>query len=98
MMCSLSDTSGFNSQPPEGGWSELAIELDMLTLFQLTAARRRLVLNAKHGGRVRRRFNSQPPEGGWGLPPKSAHCLRSFNSQPPEGGWLDCWACICVLQ
>ena len=56
-------------------------------MFQLTAARRRLV-NHPISIKVCASFNSQPPEGGW-QPRQSRCCLRRcFNSQPPEGGWL----------
>ena len=58
-----------------------------LSLFQLTAARRRLVLQPSITLPVslfqltaaRRRLAAPPP-----------HCRRlwGFNSQPPEGGWL----------
>ena len=34
---------GFNSQPPEGGWTVIVTETPRPDLFQLTAARRRLV-------------------------------------------------------
>ena len=57
-------SSGFNSQPPEGGWPVSIETLENNSLFQLTAARRRLGQHLRntannHG------FNSQPPEGGW---------------------------------
>ena len=55
--------------------------------FQLTAARRRLVIVVPLLCASKLRFNSQPPEGGW----KKGCGLGSgricFNSQPPEGGW-----------
>ena len=35
-------SSGFNTQPPEGGWHCRAVNSDMAWLFQHTAARRRL--------------------------------------------------------
>ena len=35
--------SGFNSQPPEGGWAKKLRRFMILCVFQLTAARRRLV-------------------------------------------------------
>ena len=38
----------FNSQPPEGGWASYIFSLNFVPLFQLTAARRRLVI--KRGG------------------------------------------------
>ena len=59
--------TGFNSQPPEGGWV-LKIRKELRDgWFQLTAARRRL---AKRRGAINPtgRFNSQPPEGGWARP------------------------------
>ena len=56
-------------------------------MFQLTAARRRLVIVVPLLCASKLRFNSQPPEGGW----KKGCGLGSgricFNSQPPEGGW-----------
>ena len=36
-------TIRFNSQPPEGGWQYLIDNAEQFGLFQLTAARRRLV-------------------------------------------------------
>ena len=55
----------FNTQPPEGGWKIQRQHFPKLTVFQHTAARRRL-------GRQRHQtppdcigFNTQPPEGGW---------------------------------
>ena len=55
----------FNTQPPEGGWSELEVEMQK-RLFQHTAARRRLLIRlipvfCSNG------FNTQPPEGGWSV-------------------------------
>ena len=32
----------FNSQPPEGGWNQNLTQIQTISLFQLTAARRRL--------------------------------------------------------
>ena len=54
----------FNTQPPEGGWEKIQVLKIRLTLFQHTAARRRLVagIPSKTG---RHSFNTQPPEGGW---------------------------------
>ena len=36
--------AGFNSQPPEGGWTRDVLPVPMLPVFQLTAARRRLAV------------------------------------------------------
>ena len=55
-------------------------------MFQLTAARRRLV-NHPISIKVCASFNSQPPEGGWAAENGYQYWRRSFNSQPPEGGW-----------
>ena len=56
--------------------------------FQHTAARRRLGVFGRAGGRSCQGFNTQPPEGGWGC--RSAHAAKDccFNTQPPEGGWI----------
>ena len=70
--------NGFNTQPPEGGWTTTRQSLLASNKFQHTAARRRL-------GRwsvclwVRRYcFNTQPPEGGWSLSQKP--CSIRFRS------------------
>ena len=77
----------FNSQPPEGGWRIQYFSTYNAAMFQLTAARRRLVIVVPLLCASKLRFNSQPPEGGW----KKGCGLGSgricFNSQPPEGGW-----------
>ena len=57
--------SGFNSQPPEGGWVIRDIKGDEVQTFQLTAARRRLVVLHQVSVSMITSFNSQPPEGGW---------------------------------
>ena len=54
----------FNSQPREGGWSHCARSLTGTSLFQLTAARRRLAESLR-AATACKRFNSQPREGGW---------------------------------
>ena len=54
----------FNSQPPEGGWGKQRQLIHQQHMFQLTAARRRLVYNY-FGIKELKCFNSQPPEGGW---------------------------------
>ena len=57
--------NSFNSQPPEGGWLPLSERVLAACLFQLTAARRRLVQLVQAAVVIGHRFNSQPPEGGW---------------------------------
>ena len=78
----------FNTQPPEGGCMRLRSLLSYSTLFQHTAARRRL----RHpGARLGKRFfvstHSRPKAAARAraLMPSKA---RSFNTQPPEGGCL----------
>ena len=78
----------FNTQPPEGGWPVFPVTARPRTLFQHTAARRRLAVTAatvqvlglfQHTAARRRLVveRSQP-----------GHVVCSFNTQPPEGGWI----------
>ena len=77
--------SGFNTQPPEGGWSDIDEEYKNLSGFQHTAARRRLGV-AVVFQRAACGFNTQPPEGGWAVISDGLHYYSCFNTQPPEGG------------
>ena len=82
-----STTGRFNSQPPEGGWENMVQGDVFPSVFQLTAARRRLVGDTADNikgilfqltaarRRLAIRYNTIP----------SSLC---FNSQPPEGGWV----------
>ena len=54
----------FNTQPPEGGWDIHGDKITANTLFQHTAARRRLARLIRFG-LLWAGFNTQPPEGGW---------------------------------
>ena len=76
----------FNTQPPEGGWSQMHNLLSQYFRFQHTAARRRLgsrtfwlVTNClfQHTAARRRLVSGifEPLE------------RVGFNTQPPEGGW-----------
>ena len=56
--------SCFNTQPPEGGWLSAISYQNIRTLFQHTAARRRLA-DRRRLPAPYRSFNTQPPEGGW---------------------------------
>ena len=60
--------------------------MTMDSMFQHTAARRRLDPEA-FDGRGYRSFNTQPPEGGWLQFPHIRPPPSRFNTQPPEGGW-----------
>ena len=78
---------GFNTQPPEGGWASSKPPVVQATMFQHTAARRRLVnLRVFMLAQLFVSTHSRP---------KAAGCFRlcrflcfaGFNTQPPEGGW-----------
>ena len=68
---------GFNTQPPEGGWT--VGNHDHIALAVSTHSRR--IWQRRAGC-----FNTQPPEGGWVHAHRHAPDARSFNTQPPEGG------------
>ena len=78
--------TGFNSQPPEGGWLHRSLPQQRQGRFNS---------QPPEGGWlwllrcvcVRPSFNSQPPEGGWRPYLTSGGVQCGFNSQPPEGGW-----------
>ena len=81
--------SGFNSQPPEGGWRSALLRFFPYRSFQLTAARRRLgniqrdIYNRALG------FNSQPPEGGWDIKEISVTFnVVSTHSRPKAAGMV----------
>ena len=78
--------SGFNTQPPEGGWHRPPSPLSLIGCFNTQppeggwrpgcCAKNRTV-----------RFNTQPPEGGWIHEMRKQQIKKGFNTQPPEGGW-----------
>ena len=74
----------FNTQPPEGGWTQYYqehIQKAVSTHSRLKAAARLPLSMPSHWC-----FNTQPPEGGcFARGIFSAMCW-SFNTQPPEGG------------
>ena len=77
---------GFNTQPPEGGWSldnPAGVTGVVSTHSRLKAAGHRF----RYQPLQNKRFNTQPPEGGWLIWLNTPKCLSSFNTQPPEGGW-----------
>ena len=55
---------GFNTQPPEGGWSALFSEYSQLKGFNTQPPEGGWSLRAARPC-VSYRFNTQPPEGGW---------------------------------
>ena len=78
--------SGFNTQPPEGGWSHRRHQGARSGSFNTQPPEGGWLRDCRAGLRFRG-FNTQPPEGGW-LPqhPRAPRQL-CFNTQPPEGGW-----------
>ena len=80
-------SSGFNSQPPEGGWPVSIETLENNSLFQLTAARRRL---AEQGGDFAfvQLFQLTAARRRLGQHLRNTANNHGFNSQPPEGGWF----------
>ena len=80
-------SSGFNTQPPEGGW----LREGWLIPFLKTVSTHSRPKAA--GSAVATRpanetgFNTQPPEGGWLSSKNIIECIARFNTQPPEGGW-----------
>ena len=79
--------SGFNTQPPEGGWQRAACAWYVDTVFQHTAARRRLDCFADFIIQmIRVSTHSRPKAAGRRMRFRTHRCRR-FNTQPPEGGW-----------
>ena len=78
----------FNTQPPEGGWHPPQPRSRTMTaMFQHTAARRRLVLDAVgHGFACVVSTHSRPKAAGTTKQSETTPTCR-FNTQPPEGGW-----------
>ena len=76
---------GFNTQPPEGGWSVGLREREppaVSTHSRPKAAGQQVV-----GGQIRCGFNTQPPEGGWGF--RTRHPVAqpvSTHSRPKAAG------------
>ena len=73
----------FNTQPPEGGCAVLVAMIAFWSLFQHTAARRRL-LPIHIRRRIATGFNTQPPEGGCLSDAAAAFGIRivSTHSRP----------------
>ena len=56
---------GFNTQPPEGGWSPSYIKIINIINVSTHSRPKAAGLNGAKIGRVHIGFNTQPPEGGW---------------------------------
>ena len=83
---------GFNSQPPEGGWSADCDKVGCHKSFQLTAARRRLVL---HHNRLHQTPNvsthSRPKAAGRELAYRAGRVVVSTHSRPKAAGVFIDW-------
>ena len=80
------DSIRFNSQPPEGGWYSFRYCVFSGKGFQLTAARRRLVVFTG----IKKfpvMFQLTAARRRLGITAAGRHLHVRFNSQPPEGGW-----------
>ena len=81
---------GFNTQPPEGGWSSHSSSSVISRLFQHTAARRRLACLMQRANCVPLSFNTQPPEGGWHISRRFQVFRRvSTHSRPKAAGRIN---------
>ena len=79
--------SGFNTQPPEGGWEIRYCACNIGFWFQHAAARRRL---GRHNirGRAFQAFQHAAARRRLVCSAMSSINRIGFNTQPPEGGWL----------
>ena len=78
---------GFNTQPPEGGWSMAGLSVRAAILFQHTAARRRLDPLRYHTSPLLYVSTHSRPKAAGMFVEKVLDKLYCFNTQPPEGGW-----------
>ena len=74
----FSSFHGFNTQPPEGGWSPKRPTKSAGMLFQHTAARRRLAASLFYQPLLKG-FNTQPPEGGWQTGSRHIQKIKRFQ-------------------
>ena len=79
----------FNTQPPEGGWRMTPRAFCGVSVFQHTAARRRLGPRFRHADQSIR-FQHTAARRRLGSRATPYQALISFNTQPPEGGWAYC--------
>ena len=76
----------FNSQPPEGGCACVKRVCSWAIVFQLTAARRRLLNKSLFAGKVTIVSTHSRPKAAAASPGWGCVLTTCFNSQPPEGG------------
>ena len=82
-------TTGFNTQPPEGGWDRKEYTVQIGACFNTQPPEGGWPPSPPSSMRPIC-FNTQPPEGGWKFFISQAEALFCFNTQPPEGGWKSC--------
>ena len=80
-------TSGFNTQPPEGGWLISLVRRVFAFEFQHTAARRRLAANGIARSRPSTVSTHSRPKAAGSHASLFPETISCFNTQPPEGGW-----------
>ena len=76
----------FNTQPPEGGWNSIFINVNITKSFNTQPPEggwNSIFINVN----ITKSFNTQPPEGGWFVITLHTIDHQCFNTQPPEGGW-----------
>ena len=91
----LATINDFNSQPREGGWSPFAHTSIQVRVFQLTAARRRLVADKIGGFNVESISTHSRAKAAGAYRMSSCERLKNFNSQPREGGWRSKSSVLC---
>ncbi len=78
---------GFNTQPPEGGWSLPPTAMPVQWQFQHTAARRRLDPRRILPSLAKLVSTHSRPKAAGKLLRGLLPLNLCFNTQPPEGGW-----------
>ena len=82
----LSADKCFNTQPPEGGWTNPDNWVPRYLVSTHSRPKAAGQSNALRSSDTRS-FNTQPPEGGWLTAIGRIGAKKCFNTQPPEGGW-----------
>ena len=79
--------SCFNTQPPEGGWTNFCCIGKRLHWFQHTAARRRLDLSMRNDNAQQQFQHTAARRRLVAVSMQLLLFRQGFNTQPPEGGW-----------
>ena len=86
LYCVLSSSSGFNTQPPEGGCQGNGQIINRTGRFQHTAARRRLHTQSQRSLKIVMFQHTAARRRLLFLTGSKSLRVVSFNTQPPEGG------------